>query len=378
MGGRYERKTPKMSVEERFFSRTRWDESGCLIWTGGLYDEIDGYGGFSIGGRHMRAHRAVWLLTYGEDLTRDQHLLHSCDTRLCVNVEHLRVGTPSENSLDKESRGRGNQPRGTANWRTKYSDETVADVLRWHEEGASVQEIMDRVGCSRRWVEHVVAGRVRTRPAGEASRYGAARAAGRARAAALADQLHSQSGSIIHSDDFLSDDEEWRATAYDGYFVSSFGRVRGRRGRILKPILKETGSGGYWVVACGAGNQRAIHTLVCAAWHGEQPVGKEVAHQDGDHLNNVPGNLRWATRAENMADKVKHGRASGGSMPGEKHPSSKLTWEMAREIRSTPIGPRGSLKLLAQQYGVSRTTIRYIQTGKNWIEPVPQNGAIGH
>jgi hypothetical protein len=34
------------------------------------------------------------------------HVLHSCDTRSCVNAEHLRLGTPTENCRDTRERGR--------------------------------------------------------------------------------------------------------------------------------------------------------------------------------------------------------------------------------------------------------------------------------
>lgn len=366
MTGTYKRKTPRLTARERFYSRTRLAESGCLEWTGAAYTQGEGYGSFNLGGKKMRAHRAAWIIETGEVPTSEQHVLHSCDNTLCVNVEHLRVGTTAENSADKETRNRGNHPAGERNGMSKFSDETVEQIHHLHDDGMHHQQIADIVGCSYSWVARVIKGKIRTSPASTPSRVAPLRAAGKLSAAAAAEALRSRGDAIIGEDDFISEDEEWRATPYEGYFVSSFGRVRGRKGRVLKPTLKDTGSGSYLVVACGRNNQQTVHTLVCLAWHGPRPAGMEVAHNDGHHLNNMPDNLRWATRAENMKDKVDFGNASGGSMPGEMHPNAKLTWAQAAEIRSTPDGPRGSLKILAAKYGVSRTTIRYIQQGRNW------------
>ena len=167
------------------------------------------------------------------------------------------------NSSDKESRKRGNHPRGMANGLTKYSDETVQDVLRWRFEGASINYIVDRRGCSRRWVGRVIDGQIRSQPTSPPSLVAAARAAARARAEELRKKLSGQSVCVLHPDDLLDEEaEEWRPTAYAGYFVSSLGRVCGRQGRVLKLMLK---SGAYWVVACGRNNQKAVHTLVCTA-----------------------------------------------------------------------------------------------------------------
>lgn len=61
---------------------------------------------------------------------------------------------------------------------------------------------------------------------------------------------------------------------------------------------------------------RRLHRLVCEAFHGPEPQpGMDAAHNDGDRRNNHANNLRWATRAENIADQWSHGthwRQRGG------------------------------------------------------------------
>lgn len=53
------------------------------------------------------------------------------------------------------------------------------------------------------------------------------------------------------------------------------------------------------------------HDLVCTAFHGPRPEGKEVAHEDGDPLNNRADNLSWKTHAENQLDIRRHGTGRG-------------------------------------------------------------------
>lgn len=82
------------------------------------------------------------------------------------------------------------------------------------------------------------------------------------------------------------------------------------KGRILRPGTHENG---YKIVALSdlrAGRKPRtfrVHRLVCEAFHGP-PVGErcEAAHGNGVRDDNRAANLRWATRAENMADIKRH------------------------------------------------------------------------
>lgn len=44
-----------------------------------------------------------------------------------------------------------------------------------------------------------------------------------------------------------------------------------------------------------------VHRLVCEAFHGPAPEGKNIViHLDEDALNNRPENLKWGTQKENL------------------------------------------------------------------------------
>jgi hypothetical protein len=104
-----------------------------------------------------------------------------------------------------------------------------------------------------------------------------------------------------------------------------------------------------------------VHTAVCIAFHGPRPDGLIVRHLDGNLLNNQAHNLRWGTQEENEADKILHGTAPRG----ENHGAVKLTEKQVKEIRSAP-DRWGINQELASRYGVARSTISNIRTGRNW------------
>lgn len=84
-------------------------------------------------------------------------------------------------------------------------------------------------------------------------------------------------------------------------------RFRGRRmARQLSPGRK------YWTVRLGRGRDYtrtySVHKLVALTFLGPRPAELEVCHDDGDHLNCFAYNLRYDTRASNMADLKRHGR----------------------------------------------------------------------
>lgn len=87
-----------------------------------------------------------------------------------------------------------------------------------------------------------------------------------------------------------------------GYFANERGEIRGKSGLVLNPWLSP--SRGYYRVSIHAhGKQkiRDIHILVCEAFHGPKPTDKhECLHLDETRTNNVPPNLKWGTRKENL------------------------------------------------------------------------------
>jgi hypothetical protein len=160
----------------------------------------------------------------------------------------------------------------------------------------------------------------------------------------------------------LSKDEQWKPVPnYDGYEVSSHGRVRSsKRGswRILKPGTNRDGYRYVILFLGGTGKHAHICRLVAMAWHGEPKPGQVVRHLDGSRDNDVPENLQWGTLKENSHDRIAHGTIINGA---NVH-SAKLTEKQVKEILSSNL-PRG---VLAKRYGVSGKTITRIRTGRSW------------
>jgi len=82
-------------------------ETGCWLWTAVL--SHNGYGQFGSGGKCIRAHRFSWELKNGP-IQDGLCVCHKCDTRSCVNPDHLFLGTVEDNIEDKVKKNR--QARG--------------------------------------------------------------------------------------------------------------------------------------------------------------------------------------------------------------------------------------------------------------------------
>lgn len=106
----------------------------------------------------------------------------------------------------------------------------------------------------------------------------------------------------------LEGEEARPVEGYPAYAVSSFGRVfrvKGGRGSRRGLLAGSVISSGYEKVSFsvdGVSTGHLIHRLVCRAFHGPAPEGKDVVnHKDGNKRNNKASNLEWVSHAENAA-----------------------------------------------------------------------------
>ena len=70
-------------------------EGDCLVWTGPV--DSNGYGALRAeGDSQVAAHRVAWEMVHGA-IPEGVLLDHRCWNRRCVNIEHLRYATRTEN-----------------------------------------------------------------------------------------------------------------------------------------------------------------------------------------------------------------------------------------------------------------------------------------
>lgn len=113
-------------------------------------------------------------------------------------------------------------------------------------------------------------------------------------------------------------------------------------------------------------NKRRVraHVAMLEITAGPKPSPEhECAHSCGQgHKGCVaPNHLRWATRSENIRDRIEHGTSNRG----ERCAKAKITEAQVREIREL-IKAGISQSEIAKLYCISQTNVSYIKNRVNW------------
>ena len=92
-----------MDLLKRLLANSKSDNKGCLVWTGTV--ATNGYAYVYINRKGYYIHRVMYELVH-EPIPNGMVVCHTCDVKLCINPDHLAVGTQAENLLDMKKKGR--------------------------------------------------------------------------------------------------------------------------------------------------------------------------------------------------------------------------------------------------------------------------------
>ncbi len=144
-------------------AKVQCSESGCWEWTGtkikigksgrGGYGTI-GLGAASLGKGYV--HRVSYELHIGK-IPAGMFVLHRCDNRLCVNPDHLFLGTAKDNALDAVAKRR--MAYGDRSGSAKLTQPNVDDIRNRIASGESQSSIAARFGVSQSQISNINRGR---------------------------------------------------------------------------------------------------------------------------------------------------------------------------------------------------------------------------
>ena len=127
--------------------------SGCVLWCGAV--DGAGYGLVKVDGKCKRSHRAAYELAHGP-IPEEMHVCHKCDVPSCINVDHLFLGSHTDNMRDKMRKGRHGHMFGEKHGSAKLTD---ADVLKIRSDKRSQRVIAATYGLR----DHTTVGLIKRR-----------------------------------------------------------------------------------------------------------------------------------------------------------------------------------------------------------------------
>ena len=114
------------------------------------------------GTRGVRGHhRLVYAEHHGLDVDGPEmaglFVCHHCDNRSCINIDHLFLGAPSDNTQDMLRKGRGADAKGSLNSHAKLTEHAVRWIRSYHQAGQyDLAELAEMFGVGASNIGYIV------------------------------------------------------------------------------------------------------------------------------------------------------------------------------------------------------------------------------
>lgn len=125
----------------------------CWMWIGSRNN--NGYGKFKVGSHLISSHRFIFETINGP-IPPGKIIRHSCDNPICVNPDHLLVGTCQDNINDKCARGRVSRLNGEQNPNAKLLKSDIPMIRKLYKDGLSQKEIGILFGVVKQSISHIM------------------------------------------------------------------------------------------------------------------------------------------------------------------------------------------------------------------------------
>jgi hypothetical protein len=152
--------------------------------------------------------------------------------------------------------------------------------------------------------------------------------------------------------------EEIYKIGKDGYLVSNYGNVKGKKVEFLKKHVSQAGYVLY------GGKLGLCHRLVWETFNGKIPDGLQINHIDLNKTNNRLDNLELATSSENQIHAHKNG-AYKTNINGENNPMATLTENDVLDIYKMVKDGYDNIDIAAK-YNLHDRYVSLIRHGKRW------------